>query len=55
MEMARHVRSTQNKKLVAFLQNRKKKKIDKVYILHAEKRKNFLQVDVNILGLFGQT
>ena len=45
MEMARHVRSTQNKK----------KKIDKVYILHAEKRKGFLQVDVNILGLFGQT
>ena len=55
IEVARHVESTQNRKMAIFLQYLKKGIIDKVYFLHADKHKSFLQVDTNILGVFGQT
>ena len=54
MEVVRYVQSTQNRKLVTFLQYHKKN-VDEVYFLHADKRKSFLQVDTNILGVFDQT
>ena len=55
MEVVRHVESTQNRKLVIFLQYLQKKNIHEVHFLHADKHESFLQVDTNILGLFGQT
>ena len=51
MEVGRHVQSTQNWKLVIFLQSLKKR----VCFLHADKYESFLQDDTNILGVFGQT
>ena len=55
MEVGRHVQSTQNWKLVIFLQSLQKKHIDGVCFLHADKYESFLQDDTNILGVFGQT
>ena len=55
MEVARHVQSTQNRELVMFLQYLQKKNIDELYFLHADKHESFLQVDTNILGVYGQT
>ena len=56
IEGARHVQSTQNRKLLIFLQYlEKKKNIYQVYFLHVDKHESFLQVDTNILGVFGQT
>ena len=37
-----------------FLQYLKKKNIDEVYFLHADKHKSLLQVDIKILGVFDQ-
>ena len=53
MEVARHVQSTQNRKLVIFLHNLEKKY--EVYFLHAGKHESLLQVDTDIFGVFGQT
>ena len=50
VEVARHVRSTQNRKLVIFFNILKK--YDDVY---ADKHESFLQVDTIILGVFDQT
>ena len=47
MKVARHVQSTQNRKLVMFLKN-----IDEVYFLHGDKNESFLQVNSIILGVF---
>ena len=52
-EVARYVQSTQNRKLVIFWQYFKN--VDKVHFLYADKHESFLQVDTNILGVFGQT
>ena len=49
MQVARHVQSTKNRKLVIFLQYLKKKDIDEVYFLQADKHESFLQVDTIIL------
>ena len=52
MEVVKHVQSTQNKKLVIFLQYLKKKNIDALYFLHTDKHESFLQVDTSILGVW---
>ena len=54
MEAARYAQSTQNGKLVIFMQYLKKKNIDEVYFLHPDKPESFLQVDTDILVVFGQ-
>ena len=41
MEVARHVQSIQNRKLVTFLQYHKKKNIDEIYFLHSDKDQRF--------------
>ena len=48
--VARHVQSTQNRKLLIFLQHFNKKNIDEVYVLLADKPESFLQVNTNICG-----
>ena len=55
MEVVWHVQSTYNSHLVMFLKYLKKKTIDEVYFMHADKHESFLQVDTNILSLFGKT
>ena len=55
MEVTRHVQSTQNMNLVIFFQYLKEKNINESYFLHADKHESFLQVDTNILSMFGQT
>ena len=55
MKVARHVQSTQTRKLVIFLQYLKKKNIDEVYFLLADKQIKFPKVETNILVAFGQT
>ena len=56
MEVARHVQNCQNRKLAIFLQDLKKKRyIDEVYFLHADKPESFLQIGADILDVFDQT
>ena len=55
MKVARHVQSTQTRKLVIFLQYLKKKNIDEVYFLLADEQIEFPKVETNILVVFGQT
>ena len=55
MKVARHVQSTQTRKLVIFLQYLKKKNIDEVYFLLADKQIKFPKVETNILVAFDQT
>ena len=52
--MARHVQITQNDKIAISLQYLKKVVSDKVDFLHADKHKNFLQIDTMIFDGDGQ-
>ena len=52
MELARHVQSTQIRKLVIFLPDPQKKILVKFFFLHADEHESFLQTDTNILGVW---
>ena len=53
--LARHVQSTQNKKSAISLQYLKENMKDEAYLLPADKRQRFLQIDTIILGVCCQS
>ena len=51
MGMVKHSRRSQNSKFAMFLQYLEKEVRDEVDFLHADKHRNFMQVDLNILSI----